>query len=115
MLEWCPVNESVLASGSDDKKIYIWDQSLFGLEQARQDYEDGPPELQFPHMYHCSNIEDLQWRPPMRSAHESTFNMAIASLETDKQFQIWQMNQDFAEKEEDIIGLAEYIEDCELE
>ena len=115
LLEWCPINESVLASGSDDKKIHIWDQSLFGLEQARQDYEDGPPELQFPHMYHSSSIEDLQWRPQTNSGHHSYFDMAIASLETDQQFQIWQMNQDFAEKEEDIIDLGEFIDDGELE
>ena len=29
-LEWCPVNQYLLASGSDDNKIYIWDQSEFG-------------------------------------------------------------------------------------
>lgn len=27
LLEWCPNEENILASGSDDKKIYIWDQS----------------------------------------------------------------------------------------
>jgi WD40 repeat protein len=25
LLEWCPTQEHILASGSDDKKIYIWD------------------------------------------------------------------------------------------
>ena len=27
VLEWCPSNEYLLASGSDDKLIYIWDLS----------------------------------------------------------------------------------------
>ena len=63
LLEWCPNQENILASGSDDKKIYIWDQSSNGSEQARQDYEDGPPELIFPHQYHSSVIEDIQWIP----------------------------------------------------
>jgi histone-binding protein RBBP4 len=53
------VNEHILASGSDDHKIYIWDQSEFGQEQAAQNYEDGPPEVIFPHMYHRSIIEDI--------------------------------------------------------
>jgi WD40 repeat protein len=25
LLEWCPENEHLLASGSDDQKVYIWD------------------------------------------------------------------------------------------
>ena len=25
LLEWCPTNQMLLASGSDDHKIYIWD------------------------------------------------------------------------------------------
>ena len=59
LLEWCPSNENILASGSDDHKIYIWDSNMVGTEQARADYEDGPPELIFPHMYHTSIIEDI--------------------------------------------------------
>jgi len=78
LLEWCPSNEYLLASGSDDNKVYIWDSSLLGMEQGRHDYEDGPPELVFPHMYHTSAIEDLQWCP----SSSSHFNMAIASVET---------------------------------
>lgn len=85
VLEWCPVSETMLASGSDDKRIQIWDQTQFGHEQARQDYEDGPPELLFPHVYHDSTIEDLQWRPVMNNSNgDHPFNMSIASLETDK-------------------------------
>lgn len=81
LLEWCPNQENILASGSDDKKIYIWDQAMNGSEQARQDYEDGPPELIFPHEYHTSVIEDIQWIP-----QSSNYNMSIASIETNHQF-----------------------------
>ena len=94
VLEWCPTSENMLASGSDDKRIQIWDQKLYGHEQARQDYEDGPPELLFPHMYHDSTVEDLQWRPVCpNTAQNHEFTLSIGSLETDKQFQIWQMRQ----------------------
>jgi hypothetical protein len=72
----------MLATGSDDCKVFIWDQSAAGMEQGRHDYEDGPPEVIFPHEHHSSILEDLQWCPTP-SAH---FNMAIASIETSMQF-----------------------------
>ena len=34
----------MLASGADDGKVYVWDNSKCGEEQARKDYEDGPPD-----------------------------------------------------------------------
>lgn len=51
----------MLASGADDGKVYVWDNSKCGEEQARKDYEDGPPELIFHHIHHQSMIEDLAW------------------------------------------------------
>lgn len=88
-LEWCPHNVHLLASGSDDQKVYIWDQSLLGMEQARSDYEDGPPEMIFPHVYHSSIIEDLQWCPNK----DNHYNLAIASLETNMLMQVWQLSK----------------------
>ncbi len=43
-----------MSSGLDGK-IFIWDNSKTGEEQARHDYEDGPPELLFPHELHREN------------------------------------------------------------
>jgi histone-binding protein RBBP4 len=43
LLEWCPSSEYMLASGSDDQKVYLWDMNMVGMEQSRGDYEDGPP------------------------------------------------------------------------
>ena len=51
-LEWHPIEEQKLISGGDDGKVYVWDNSKCGEEQARKDYEDGPPELVFPHVHH---------------------------------------------------------------
>jgi histone-binding protein RBBP4 len=51
----------MLASGAEDGKVYVWDNSKCGEEQARNDYEDGPPELAFHHEHHSSLIEDIRW------------------------------------------------------
>lgn len=32
VLEWCPNSENILATGSDDNHIYIWDQAQCGSE-----------------------------------------------------------------------------------
>ena len=50
-------------SGSLDSKVFVWDHSKVGEEQARVDYEDGPPELIFPHEGHGKEVEDLCWSP----------------------------------------------------
>ena len=112
VLEWCPNSENILATGSDDNHIYVWDQAQCGSEQARTDYEDGPPELIFPHMYHGSVIEDIQWVPNPKGEQ---FSMMLASLETNMQFQIWQMNQEFRSQEIDCLHLADFVDENELE
>ena len=56
------------------------------MEQARTDYEDGPAEMIFPHEYHTSSIEDMQWNPNP-SSH---FKMSLASIETNMTMAIWQ-------------------------
>ena len=53
----------MLVTGADDGKIYIWDNEKWGDEQARADYDDGPPEMVFPHELHSSKIEDVCWSP----------------------------------------------------
>ncbi len=65
-------------------------------------------------MYHSSIIEDIQWIPKA-SCTAKNFDMCLASLETNMQFQVWQMSQDFTEQEIDILHLAEYIDENELE
>jgi WD40 repeat protein len=51
-LEWHPTEEQMLVSGAEDGKVFVWDNSKCGEEQARKDYEDGPPELIFHHIHH---------------------------------------------------------------
>lgn len=76
-IEWHPDREQILASGAEDGKVYIWDNSKCGEEQARNDYEDGPPELAFPHEHHSSLIEDIRWL----ESHSSRAMPMIASVE----------------------------------
>ena len=62
-VEWHPSNPQICVSGSDDGKVYVWDNTKNGEEQARKDYDDGPPEMIFPHMMHNSQIEDIAFCP----------------------------------------------------
>lgn len=77
-LEWHPSKEQILVSASDDGKCYVWDNAKCGEEIARQDYEDGPPELVFPHEMHKSKVEEVCWNP--RVQDDTLFPM-IASVE----------------------------------
>ena len=44
-VSWSPINETVLASSSGDRRLNVWDLSRIGEEQTAEDAEDGPPEL----------------------------------------------------------------------
>ena len=44
-LQWNPNQETILASSSADRRVYIWDLSRIGEEQSVEDAEDGAPEL----------------------------------------------------------------------
>ena len=94
-------------SSSVDGKIFVWDNAKAGEEQARHDYEDGPPELVFPHETHTSQIEDIQWSP-----HEPFF---AVSAETDMLMQVWRMNQEFFDQEIDYLDKLDRIQDYDLE
>jgi len=95
--EWHPTKEQTLMTGSDDGKVFIWDNSKCGEEQARIDYEDGPPEMVFPHMTHNSTIEDVCWSPERGSG----LMPFVASVETQLTLQVWKTKEDFFEDELD--------------
>ena len=111
LLEWSPTSEYILASGSDDHKVNIWDQSNAGQEQGRGDYEDGPPEMVFPHEYHGSNIEDLTWINNVNGAQQPF----ICSIETNYSMQVWQMSDEFTDREIDNFKYLDNIDLNELE
>lgn len=74
-----------MVSGAEDGKVFVWDNSKCGEEQARKDYEDGPPELIFPHVHHSSLIEDVRWCP----TSDGNLVPMIASIENQLTVQIW--------------------------
>ena len=110
-VEWHPTAEQIFVSGSDDGKVYVWDNSKNGEEQSRRDYEDGPPELVFPHDWHSSNIEDVCWCP---RDQPGLFPM-LASLETERVVQIWKPKEDFFEDEIEHLASVAKIAEEDLE
>ncbi|RWW08198.1 hypothetical protein GW17_00028375 [Ensete ventricosum] len=107
-LAFNPFNEWVVATGSTDKTVKLFDlrkleNALHTLdchkideEQTPEDAEDGPPELLFIHGGHTSKISDFSWN--------SCEDWVIASVAEDNILQIWQMAENIYHDEDDLPG-----------
>jgi histone-binding protein RBBP4 len=104
VLDWSAVDQNLLASGAQDNRVFLWDLSKAGEEQARADYEVGPPELLFPHECHDYSIEAV-------SFSQSHLNY-IASADNAGTMQVWKMRADV---QESLSDLGEQIHDSDLE
>ncbi|TVU18587.1 hypothetical protein EJB05_34694, partial [Eragrostis curvula] len=105
-LAFNPFNEWVVATGSTDKTIKLFDlrkidTSLHTFdwhkidqEQTPEDAEDGPPELLFIHGGHTSKIDDFSWNP--------CEDWVLASISDDNILQIWQMAESIYHDEDDL-------------
>lgn len=62
-LEFSPHKDGILASGSQDRRLILWDLFKIGEEQAQEDAEDGCPELFMMHAGHTGAVTDLGWCP----------------------------------------------------
>lgn len=62
-LEFSPHKDGMLASGSQDRRLILWDLFKVGEEQAQEDAEDGCPELFMMHAGHTGAVTDLSWCP----------------------------------------------------
>lgn len=51
-LQWSPHKKNLLASGSVDSKIIVWDYYKIGNEIKAEDEKDGPSELL---VFYCNN------------------------------------------------------------
>ena len=110
-IEWSPACENLFMSSSSDGKVYVWDHSKTGEEQARYDYEDGPPELIFPHESHReANIEDICWSP-----FEGESGRTVVSVDQDMGMQVWRMSEDFFFNQTDLVDNLATIKDSDLE
>ncbi len=107
-IEWSPTSEHLFMSSASDGQVFIWDNTKTGEEQARHDYEDGPPEMIFPHEMHKKiNIEDIAWSP-------SEHLMAV-SVDTEASMQVWKMSEDFFFNEVDYLDRLGNIKEDYLE
>ncbi|ODV77168.1 histone acetyltransferase subunit [Suhomyces tanzawaensis NRRL Y-17324] len=62
-LEFSPHKDGIIASGSQDRRLIIWDLFKIGEEQQQEDAEDGCPELFMMHAGHTGAVSDLSWCP----------------------------------------------------
>lgn len=77
VLDWSALDPNLLISGSNDRKVYLWDVSKAGEEQGRSDYDEGPPELLFPHECHDANIEAVNFSPHHQNYVVSADNLGF--------------------------------------
>ncbi len=97
MVQWSPLDESILGSASADRRVGIWDLSRIGQEQTPEDAQDGPPELLFLHGGHTSKVSDFSWN--------LSEPWTIASVSEDNVLQVWQMAEEiYAGDDEDEDG-----------
>ena len=101
-IEWDPFSENLFMSSGTDGEVFVWDNNKCGEEQARHDYEDGPPEMIFPHETHRKiNIEDICWSP--------TDEHHAVSIDTEMVMQVWKMSEDFFFNEIDYLDRLDEI------
>jgi len=60
-VKFSKLQNNLLASASQDRRIFIWDLSRIGAEQTPEEAKDGPPEILFSHAGHTSKISDMSW------------------------------------------------------
>lgn len=83
-VKWNPHIDGVLASGSQDRRVILWDIRKIGEEQSQEDLEDGAPEILFLHSGHMGPVTSIDWHP--------TEKWMIASVSEDKICQYWVPN-----------------------
>lgn len=98
-LEWDPHNDGILASGSQDRRVILWDIKRIGEEQIQEDEDDGAPELFMMHAGHTSGITDISFNP--------NIPWTLATSSDDNIIHLWKIsknltNEYYGETGEDI-------------
>jgi histone-binding protein RBBP4 len=82
-LEWDPHNDGILASGSQDRRVLLWDIKKIGEEQTQEDEDDGAPELFMMHAGHTAGVTDLSFNPKIP--------FTLASCADDNIIHLWKV------------------------
>lgn len=88
-VDFSPHQDGILASGSQDRRVIIWDIAKIGEEQAQEDAEDGLPEIFMMHAGHTGAITDLSWCPFSK--------WTLATLADDNIVHLWQVSRGLTE------------------
>ncbi len=86
-LKWSPHYESIIASGSVDRRVMVWDLNKTDLVT-----EEGveSPELCFVHSGHTNTVDDIDWNPAEP--------FEIASVSNDGILCIWKVSSEIFDK-----------------
>lgn len=93
-LEFSPHKDGMLASGSQDRRLILWDLFKVGEEQAQEDAEDGCPELFMMHAGHTGAVTDLSWCPYK--------DWTIGSVADDNIVHLWEIGKTLLNAEKGI-------------
>ena len=101
-LEFSPTKDGIVASGSQDRRLMVWDLAKIGEEQAQEDAEDGCPELFMMHAGHTGGVTDLSWCPYK--------DWTLSSVADDNIIHVWEVSKGLLNSE-----VTQDISDSELE
>lgn len=84
-IEFSPHQDGIIASGSQDRRVMLWDLSKIGEEQVQEDAEDGCPELFMMHAGHTGGVTDISWCPYK--------DWTLASVADDNIVHVWEVSK----------------------
>lgn len=93
-LEFSPHTDGIIASGSQDRRLILWDLTKIGEEQQQEDAEDGCPELFMMHAGHTGAVTDLTWCPYKE--------WTLGSVSDDNIVHLWEVSRSLINSEQSI-------------